>query len=199
MGSIVGLIAGYLAGWSDTLFSRVADIFFAIPLLLAGIIFLAALREEDTVLGIPIQGYFGVIFQVVLVLVVFGWPSIMRLMRSRSCKVKPNDYVQAARAFGASPLRITRRHVLPNAMAPVIAVSTINLGAYISVEATLSYLGVGLQRPAISWGLRSPSAEAPIADRPAPAALPRHLPVGLRCWRSSCWATPARRPRPEAR
>ena len=166
LGSFLGLLAGYLGGWADTLISRFGDIFFAIPLLLAGIIFLAALREEETFLGIPIQGYFGVIFQVVLVLVIFGWPSIMRLMRSSVLQVKPNDYVQAARALGASPLRITRRHILPNAMAPVIAVSTINLGVFISVEATLSYLGIGLRPPTVSWGVMITDAQIALRTEP---------------------------------
>ncbi|WEV78067.1 ABC transporter permease [Janibacter cremeus] len=166
LGSIMGLLAGYVSGWADALVSRVADIFFAIPLLLAGIIFLAAMREEDTIFGVPIQGYFGVIFQVVLVLVIFGWPSIMRLMRSSVLQVKPNDYVQAARALGASPMRITRRHILPNAMAPVIAVSTINLGAYISVEATLSYLGIGLRPPTVSWGVMITDAQIALRTEP---------------------------------
>lgn len=153
LGSFLGLVAGYVGGWVDALISRLGDIFFAIPLLLAGIIFLSATREMDTLLGIPLNGYFGVVFQVVTVLVIFGWPSLMRLMRSAVIQVKPNDYVQAARALGASPLRIIRRHVLPNAMAPAIVVSTINLGAYIAVEATLSFLGIGLIPPAISWGV----------------------------------------------
>ena len=166
IGSFFGLIAGYVGGWSDTLISRVADIFFAIPLLLAGIIFLAALQQEETLLGIPIQGYFGVIFQVVLVLCLFGWPSLMRLMRSSVLQVKPNDYVQAARALGASPMRITRRHVLPNAVAPVIAVSTINLGAFISVEATLSYLGIGLRPPTVSWGVMITDAQIALRTDP---------------------------------
>ena len=153
LGSALGLIAGYLGGIADTLISRLGDIFFAIPLLLAGIVFISSIREEESVLGIPTQGYFGLVLQVVLVLVIFGWPSVMRLMRSAVIQVKPNDYVQAARALGASPGRIIRQHVLPNAMAPAIVVSTINLGAYISVEATLSFLGIGLQHPAISWGV----------------------------------------------
>jgi oligopeptide transport system permease protein len=74
-------------------------------------------------------------------------------MRSSVIQVKPNDYVQAARALGASPWRVIRSHILPNALAPVIVVSTINLGGYIAAEATLSFLGIGLQPPAISWGI----------------------------------------------
>ena len=166
VGSALGLIAGYAGGWLDTLISRLGDIFFAIPLLMAGIIFIASLRARDSVFGISTTGYFGVIMQVVLVFVVFGWPSLMRLMRSSVIQVKPNDYVQAARALGASPVRIVRRHVLPNAMAPAIVVTTINLGAYISAEAALSFLGIGLVPPAISWGVMINDALVPLRTDP---------------------------------
>ncbi|MBM6405232.1 ABC transporter permease [Phycicoccus sp. CSK15P-2] len=146
VGSVTGMLAGYFGGLADTLISRIGDIFFAIPLLLGAIVFLSSFRGDD-------PGYFQVVFQVVLVLVVFGWPSIMRLMRSSVLQIKPNDYVSAARALGASPVRILRSHVFPNAVAPVIVVSTINLGVYIAVEATLSFLGIGLIPPTISWGV----------------------------------------------
>jgi oligopeptide transport system permease protein len=100
-----------------------------------------------------------------------GWPAIMRLMRSSVLQVKPNDYVQAARALGATPLRIITSHILPNSLASVIVVSTINLGAYISVEATLSYLGIGLQPPAISWGIQISEASGLGVIRSAPHML----------------------------
>ncbi|MGO1165589.1 MAG: ABC transporter permease [Janibacter sp.] len=166
LGSFLGLVAGYAGGWVDTLISRFGDIFFAIPLLLAGIIFLSSIREREDIFGIPLQGYFGVVLQVVLVFVIFGWPSLMRLMRSSVIQVKPNDYVQAARALGASPMRIIRRHVLPNAMAPAIVVSTINLGAYIAAEATLSFLGIGLVPPTVSWGVMISDALVPLRSYP---------------------------------
>lgn len=166
LGSFLGLVAGYVGGIVDTLISRVGDIFFAIPLLLAGIVFLSAVRERDSILGLSTNTYFGVILQVVLVFVIFGWPSLMRLMRSSVIQVKPNDYVQAARALGASPMRIIRRHVLPNAMAPAIVVSTINLGAYIAAEATLSFLGIGLVPPTVSWGVMISDALVPLRSYP---------------------------------
>jgi len=146
LGSVVGIIAGFFGGWLDAVLSRLADVFFAIPLLLGGIIVLYTFRE-------PNQPYAVVIFNVVFAISILGWPTIARLMRSSVLQVKANDYVQAARALGASPLRIIISHILPNALAPVIVVSTINLGAYIALEATLSFLGIGLQPPAISWGL----------------------------------------------
>ena len=147
IGGTIGVISGYQGGWADSLMSRIGDVFFAIPLLLGAIIFLVSLPDLFN------TNYFLIILKVVLALVILGWPSLARLMRSSVIQVKPNDYVQAARALGASPNRIVRSHVLPNSLAPMIVVATINLGAYIAAEATLSFLGIGLQPPAISWGI----------------------------------------------
>ena len=147
IGGIIGVMSGYQGGWADSLMSRIGDVFFAIPLLLGAIIFLVSLPDFFN------DNYFLIVLKVVLALVILGWPSLARLMRSSVIQVKPNDYVQAARALGASPNRIVRSHVLPNSLAPVIVVATINLGAYIAAEATLSFLGIGLQPPAISWGI----------------------------------------------
>jgi oligopeptide transport system permease protein len=109
--------------------------------------------------------------KVVAVLAILGWPGIARLMRSSVLQVKPNDYVSAARALGATPGRIIFSHILPNSMAPVIVVSTINLGAYVAVEATLSFLGIGVQPPAISWGLAISEASGIGLIRAAPHML----------------------------
>ena len=147
LGGFLGVMSGYLGGGWDSLISRVGDVFFAIPLLLGAIIFLVSLPEFFN------DNYFLIIMKVVLALAVLGWPALARLMRSSVIQVKPNDYVQAARALGASPMRVVRSHILPNSLAPLIVVATINLGAYIAAEATLSFLGIGLQPPAISWGI----------------------------------------------
>ena len=122
LGSFVGIIAGYRGGWVDSLFSRVGEIFLGIPLLLGGILFLYVFPSD---LETP---FILVVGKVALVLGLLGWPSIMRLMRSSVLQVKPNDYVQAARALGAAPGRIITSHILPNSLASVIVVSTINLG-----------------------------------------------------------------------
>src|SRR5579885_862320 len=122
IGGAMGTIAGFYGGWLDSVVSRVTDVFFAIPLLLGGILFMATFPNNAD------SPYLVVVGKVVLVLSIFGWTSIARLMRSAVLQVKPNDYVQAARALGASPWRIIRAHVLPNAVAPVIVVATINLG-----------------------------------------------------------------------
>jgi oligopeptide transport system permease protein len=146
IGAVLGITAAYFGGWVDTGVSRVTDMVFAIPLLLGAILFMSAFPTS----GDP---YFMVIFKVVTAISLLGWPALTRLMRSSVLQVLPNDYVQAARALGASPWRIIRSHIVPNAMGPIIVVATINLGAYIAVEATLSFLGIGLVPPVISWGV----------------------------------------------
>lgn len=147
LGVVIGTLAGYYGGFLDALVMRITDVFFAIPFLLGGILFMSTFPNTVN------SSYISVVGKVVLALAILGWPGIARLMRSAVLQVKPNDYVQAARALGASPWRIVRSHILPNAMAPVIVVSMINLGAYISAEASLSFLGIGLVSPAISWGV----------------------------------------------
>jgi ABC-type dipeptide/oligopeptide/nickel transport system permease subunit len=153
VGVVLGSLAGYYGGWFDALFARLADIFFAIPTILGGLVLLSALGSRG-------------IWQVALVLVVLAWPVILRLMRSQVLSVKQQDYVQAARALGAGDLRILVRHILPNGVAPVIVYATIFVGVVIGAEATLSFLGVGLQLPAISWGLMLSVAQDRILQAP---------------------------------
>lgn len=166
LGSIVGIFAGYVSGWLDALLSRVAEVFLGIPLLLGGILFLYVFPSDPLTTPFVVQ-----VGKVAFVLALLGWPVIMRLMRSSVLQVKPNDYVQAARALGATPTRIIGSHILPNSVASVIVVSTINLGVYISVEATLSFLGIGLQPPAISWGIQISEASGIGLIRAAPHML----------------------------
>lgn len=165
IGTTLGVLAGYAGGWVDALLSRIADVFFAIPLLLGGIIIMYTFRTPP---GTP---YLLVVGKVVLALSVLGWPNIFRLMRSSVMQVKPAEYVQAARALGAKPWRIITSHVVPNAIAPVIVVATIDLGSYIATEATLSFLGIGLQPPAISWGIAISDASGLGYIRNAPHML----------------------------
>ncbi|MBT2477170.1 ABC transporter permease [Streptomyces sp. ISL-94] len=139
VGGALGLLAGWTGGIVDSILSRFTEIFFAIPLLLGGMLIMSALP--------------GNAWTVSVVLATLGWPQIFRIMRSSVLQNKNNDYVVAARALGAGTLRITLRHILPNAIAPVIVVGAISLGVYISAEAALSYLGIGVQPPQISWGL----------------------------------------------
>ena len=163
VGVAAGVASGYFGGWVDMLFSRITDIFFAIPILLGALLFLATFPNTSS------TPYLVIVLKVVFALSILGWPSNARLMRSSVLQVKPQEYVQAARALGATPWRIIKSHIMPNAFAPVLVVSTINLGVYISAEATLSFLGIGLQPPAISWGLAI--NDSLTAMRAAPHAL----------------------------
>ncbi len=147
VGTVVGLMSAYFGGWIDSVLSRITDVFFAIPLLLGGILFMTTFpNTQDT-------PYMEVVLKVVVAMAILGWPSVSRLMRASVLQVKPSEYVVAAKALGASTPRIMRSHILPNAMGPVIAFSTISLGVYMVVEATLSFLGIGLVPPAVSWGV----------------------------------------------
>jgi len=153
IGVLIGVVSGYYGGWVDTLLSRAGEIFFAIPMLLGGIVILYSLPSPRDPNFDRTLLYFIVVGKVILALTLLGWPSLARIMRSSVLTVKPQEYVQAARALGASPARVITSHIIPNALAPVVVVATINLGQYIALEATLSFLGIGLQPPAISWGI----------------------------------------------
>ncbi|ONK11625.1 ABC transporter permease [Streptomyces sp. MP131-18] len=139
LGSLVGMLAGYFGGWVDALLSRVIDIFLGIPFLLGAMVILVSFdtRTEWTV---------------TFALAFLGWTTVARVMRGSVISIKQSDYVAAARSLGAGTSRILLRHVLPNAMAPVIVVAMIALGGYITAEAVLSFLGIGLSEPSISWG-----------------------------------------------
>ncbi|WP_343573292.1 ABC transporter permease [Mycobacterium sp.] len=139
VGGALGALAGFYGGWLDAIVSRVADVFFGIPLLLAAIVLMQVMRHRT-------------VWTVIAILALFGWPQIARITRAAVLAVRGSDYVLAAKALGMNRFGILVRHVLPNALGPVIAVSTIALGLFIVTEATLSYLGVGLPPAVVSWG-----------------------------------------------
>ena len=154
LGVVVGSVAGFYGGWVDSLLARLTDVFYGIPFILGAIVLLrAAFTERGSV-------------QVAIALAAFGWMTAMRLVRSQVIAVKSSDYVAAARAMGASNGRILVRHILPNAVAPVLVYATITVGVLIAAEATLTYLGVGLQRPAISWGLQIDNGQSLLRTAP---------------------------------
>lgn len=139
IGILMGALAGYYGGFLDSLLSRITDIFFAIPLLLAGIVLMQLFPQRT-------------IGTVILVLSVFGWAQMARVVRGAVITAKNNDYVLAARAVGKSRISILFTHVLPNCLAPIIVMATTSLGVFIVAEATLSFLGIGLPTTTISWG-----------------------------------------------
>lgn len=150
---LLGLLAGFYGGWVDGLLSRTTDVFFGLPFLLGATVILVAFPGHG--LG-----------AMTLVLVVLGWTTMTRVMRAQVLGVKDAEYVRAARATGAGPLRLMLRHILPNAVTPVVVVAMLNVGNVISGEATLDFLGVGLQYPALSWGLQLNAAQAYLLDFP---------------------------------
>ena len=158
---VLGSAAGYFRGWVDAVVSRVTDVWTAMPLLLGAVVVLSALQRRG-------------VASVSVVLVLFGWPAMVRLQRASVLAVAAQDYVVAARALGASPLRVLRRHVLPNALRPLLAYASAYGGLVIGVEATLTFVGVGLQQPVLSWGLLLFQAQTRLSQAPhliVPAAF----------------------------
>jgi len=138
LGLIMGTLAAYYSGLIDSVVMRLADVFLAFPYILFAIALI-------TVLG---RGFVNLF----IAIGVLAWPTIARVVRSSILSVKENEYVDAARALGASDARIMLRHMLPNAMAPIIVYGTMSIGSAILSEAALSFLGLGVQFPDPSWG-----------------------------------------------
>jgi len=139
VGGALGALAGFYGGWVDAVVSRVTDVFFGLPLLLAAIVLMQVLRQRT-------------VWTVIAILALFGWPQVARIARGAVMEVRASDYVLAAKALGMNNFQILLRHALPNALGPVVAVATIALGLFVVTEATLSYLGIGLPASVVSWG-----------------------------------------------
>ncbi len=152
LGLIMGALAAYYGGIWDTIIMRLADIFLAFPYTLFVIVLLA-------VIGQGIQNVFVAIG-------ILGWPSIARVFRSAILSVKENDYVDAARAMGASDTRIIARHIFPNSVASIVVYATMNIGGAILTEAALSYLGMGVTPPNPSWGIMIQDGQQYLATQP---------------------------------
>ncbi|HEX9888749.1 MAG TPA: ABC transporter permease [Nitriliruptorales bacterium] len=165
---IFGSIAGYYGGRLDTLIARLTDVVFALPFILGAIVIVSALRDSEflgmkaAVDGALARGFFNLWFAAVLL----GWPTMLRMVRSAVLQNKEADYVEAARALGASDFRIILRHILPNSIASVMVIATISVGGIIVAEAALSFLGVGIQQPNISWGLMISESQRRITTHP---------------------------------
>lgn len=152
IGLLVGALAAYYGGIWDSIIMRTADVFFAFPYILFAIVLIALLGK----------GFHNVF----IAIGILGWPSIARVFRSSILSVKENEYVDAARAMGASTRRILMRHIMPNAMAPIIVYATMSVGGAILTEAALSFLGMGVQPPSPSWGLMLSEARSMMFTAP---------------------------------
>jgi len=154
----IGMLAGYLGGWTDTLISRVTDAMLACPFL---------------ILAIALAAFLGPSLSNAMIAIgISATPVFVRLTRAQVMAVKVEDYVEAARALGNPHLRIALRHILPNILAPVIVQATLAIAAAIIAEASLSFLGLGQQPPAPSWGSMLNTAKNYIDHAPWMAVWP---------------------------
>lgn len=159
LGLVFGAVAGYFGGWVDALVMRVADIMFAFPGLLFAILIAATiqprveawLKQFHSLKPLVKAGY-AEFLVVILALSVVGWAGLARLLRGQILAVKGEEFVEAARAIGVRPWGIIMRHILPNAIAPVIVSLSMGMGGAILAESTLSFLGIGINPPTPSWG-----------------------------------------------
>ena len=152
IGLVMGAIAAYYGGIWDTIIMRLADVFLAFPYTLFVIVLLAVLGQGITNVFIAIG--------------ILGWPSIARVFRSAILSVKENDYVDAARAMGASDLRIIARHIFPNSVASIVVYATMNIGGAILTESALSFLGMGVTPPTPSWGIMIQDGQTYLQTQP---------------------------------
>ncbi len=152
VGMLVGSIAGYFGGRVDDVISRVVDILMAFPGILLAIALVAVLGPSLT--------------NVVLALSVIGWVGYARLVRGQALRARELDFVQAARALGAGSPRVVLRHVLPTAFPAVVVQATLGMAGAIIAEASLSFLGLGVQPPTPSWGTMLDAGRAHLFDAP---------------------------------
>lgn len=141
IGLLLGALSGYYGKLVDGTIMRIADIFLAFPYILFAILLLSVIPRNQ-------RGFLPMI----LTIGVLGWPSIARVFRSSILSVKQNDYVDAGRALGAGDGRLLSRHILPNAVAPIVVYATMSIGGAILTEAALSFLGLGFPPGTPSWG-----------------------------------------------
>lgn len=158
LGCAVGVVAGFRRGWVDGLLSRWVDVVLSFPILL---------------LALAIRAVFGASLWIIIIVVAFAtWPYISRIVRGQAMIIREQEYVQAARALGASDLRIMWEHVLPNLIGPLIVYGTLIIPVNILLEASLSYLGLGLPPPTATWGQMLADGQAYYATAPWMIAVP---------------------------
>ena len=161
IGTIMGALAGFFGGWVDTVLSRLGDIFFSIPYILAAVIVMSVFSAHRNV------------FVIALAIGAFSWPVTARILRAEILRVKSSDFVMASEALGLSRTKTLINHVLPNSIAPVIVVTTLSLSAAIVAEAVLSFLGLGLPTSMfMSWGNDISAAQGDLRNNPQTLIYP---------------------------
>ena len=158
IGLVLGAVAAFYGGIWDTIIMRLADVFLAFPYILFVVAMIAVIGQSLTNVFIAIG--------------ILGWPSIARVFRSAILTVKENDYVDAARAMGASDARIIARHIFPNSVASIVVYATMNIGGAILTESSLSFLGMGVVPPTPSWGCMIQAGQAYLQTAPWMMIMP---------------------------
>ncbi len=166
VGTVVGAVAGYYGGLTDNVLMRMADVMLTLPTLFVAILLTQLLRA-----GVVPFLSAGVV-PVILVIAFTSWMRVARLVRGSFLSLKQQEYVEAARAAGATNLRIIVRHLLPNAASPIIVSATLSIGAAIIAESGLSFLGFGVQPPTPTWGNLLKNAQSEMDYAPWTAIFP---------------------------
>lgn len=157
IGVSLGLLAAYKGGLWDTILMRVTDAMFAFPDLLFAILLVGIVRPTS-----PLSSFLTVFVALALV----GWPGMARLVRGQALALREKEYVEAAKAIGVSGWGVATRHLLPNMLSPIIVALTVDIAAIILAEATLSFLGIGIQPPFPSWGRMISDARPYLRSQP---------------------------------
>ncbi|HRD76363.1 MAG TPA: ABC transporter permease [Hyphomicrobiaceae bacterium] len=154
IGTVIGLISGYFGGWLDLLVQRVMDIMQALPLLVMALLMAVSIGPKMTeiLLAMKVPAIVAGIMPTIIAIAIPTVPNVARIIRSNTLALREMPYVEAARAVGMNEVVIAFRHVLPNTLAPLIVLATAQLGSAILVEASLSFLGLGIPEPHSSWG-----------------------------------------------
>jgi peptide/nickel transport system permease protein len=165
IGTLLGAVAGYYGGWVDFAIMRLTDVVLSIPILPLLLVLTAIVSATSNRAALS----FGVI---VVIIGGISWPTFARLVRASFLSLREREFAEAARALGASDARIIVRHLLPNAIAPIIVQSTLDVAGVIILESTLSFLGFGIQPPTASWGNMLANAQSNITIAPWVAIFP---------------------------
>lgn len=179
IGVIVGAVAGFFRGWVDSVLMRIVEFLLTVPSLPLLLIISAMLLQNPEAIAIPkpILRFVGVLtllkdadaqkaILIIMVLAGLGWLSAAQLMRGMVLSLREQTFVEASRSLGASNVEIIFRHMIPNAMAPIIVDATLGLAGYIVAEASLSFLGFGIQDPIPTWGNMLSNTQTFMLDKP---------------------------------
>ncbi|MBP6770701.1 MAG: ABC transporter permease [Reyranella sp.] len=172
LGAVIGVLAGYLGGRLDAFLMRLTDGVISLPLLPL-LIVLAAVDPRK--LGVPseiAQSETFSLYRIVVIVALTGWTTVARLVRAETLSLKARDFTRAAVALGARPGRIMFRHILPNTAGTLVVATTMSVGTLILFESTLSFLGLGIQPPAASWGNMLTGAQELLQEAPVLALWP---------------------------